>query len=205
LGAAVARQVAVEHRRPVIALGPGATADAVVTTIREHGGQAASISVAPDRPERFAEALAPVIDRWGCPDSLVIAADGDEPRCFHELTWSDWESAAATLLATVGLLRAVLPLILSTADDGVVVGVGPWIGGAEDEGCASALVSGALKGLGRALRAETAIHSVRWYWVDPQAGVALDRSSPLADGIPETVGDDAASLAARLATAPLHR
>ena len=198
----IARAVARRDERRVILVGSDGV-ESLAESICRDGAEAVGLAVDPANPEQFASALAPVVDRWGCPESLVIAPGVDDQRGFHELPWSLWQASSDTLLGAVGLLRTVLPLLLATADDGVVLFVrGALTAHEEFAGAAGALVDGALAGLSRCLVEESAIHRIRWYAIGVGSGIEpLGSSSKPVDPPPEIDGTLACQ-AAWLLTAP---
>ncbi len=188
-------------RVPVIAVGPRAASEPLVEEIRSGGGVGEAVWADPAQPDVLADQLAPAIDRWGCPESLVIAVSAEDTRGLHEIEWAQWQAATAMVLGTVGVLRTVVPLILATANDGVVVVVQPSTEGGSRTACLPALMTGALDGLCRALRLESSIHTVRWYWVRTDGELDIEASSAVPASVSNGSAADLATLTAALVTA----
>jgi 3-oxoacyl-[acyl-carrier protein] reductase len=117
LGAAVARALAAEGARLALVARESGELDAVA---RETGGRAVAADLSD--PGGPAAAVKSAVAALGGLDGLLVNSGGPPPGTFDELDESAWERAVAgTLMGSVRLIRAALPLLRAGQDPSILV------------------------------------------------------------------------------------
>jgi 3-oxoacyl-[acyl-carrier protein] reductase len=198
IGAAIARTLAAEGVRVLLAARSAEGLDAVAAAIAAAGGEAATLAVDLGAPDSGEACVAAALARFGRLDIVVNNAGATKRGDFLELTEADWQAGfGLKLFAAVRLCRAAWPHL--RAAGGAVVNIG-GVGGrvASAEFTIGGSVNAAMMNFTKALADRGVAEGVRVNQVNP-GNVATDRLAARIRTVMREQGLDEAAAAQRLA------
>jgi 3-oxoacyl-[acyl-carrier protein] reductase len=168
IGRAIAEKLAQNGERVVVNDLNGATADEVVTGIKESGGEAATAPGDVSNVEEVDRIVAAVRNAYGSPEILVNNAGFLQQKRFVDLTVEDFDRMISVhLRGTFLCTRAVLPDMLSRGS-GIIVNVASQLGQIGGiELCHYSAAKAGIIGLTKSLAREVSAQGVRVNAVAP--------------------------------------